>query len=442
MTNKFSLKLVKFFGLAIATVIVVVAIAFHQLAAQKAPDSRLRETTLSGQSAVIERSLFGMHIAEPFSNLWPEGVASWRLWDTSSSAGLPFWPHLERHKGEWDFRTLDDCVQLAQEKGVDLIYVMGLTPKWAAARPDDSSPYGDGPTPSEPKDLEDWRNYVRTVATRYKGKIRYYEIWNEPNLKNFYTGTLDQMLVLAREAYTILKEVDPAIQVISPSVIAGDYGWLVKGGAAWLDEYFSKGGDAYTDIVGAHFYQQQHDLPPEAAIPQIQQIQAVMKKHGLEKKPLWNTETGFGDKGQNIFFSEEDSAAYVARAYILNWALGIPRYYWYAWDNRNVVTILLVEKDGKTLTAAGKAYGEVQKWLVGSRLEGCDRDGDETWMCQLTKEGGDRAWIVWNPKREITLEVPRSFGVRHVSDLTGKESLLSLQNRLKVGKMPVLLSAK
>ncbi|MBW4544666.1 MAG: hypothetical protein KME25_09520 [Symplocastrum torsivum CPER-KK1] len=424
----------KLLGLALTSSLLVVFI-YTQPSFLKDIGMRLSGTQAAAVSTKpIPQTYFGMHIAEPFRIPWPAvPIGSWRLWDTSSAAGLPFWPHLEREKGQWDFRTLDDCVKLASEKGVDLIYTMALTPKWAAAR-NDSSPYGDGPTAAEPKNLDDWRNFVRTVATRYKGKIQYYEIWNEPNLKHFFSGSIDQLVTLAREAYTIIKEVDPAAKVVSPSLYS-DYGAL-----PWLDEYFAKGGGNYADIIGAHFYIA-NDKPPEESLPLIRKVQQVIAKHKLEQKPFWNTETGYGNKQDNAFYSDEQSMAYVARMYLLNWASGIERFYWYAWDNRNVVTMLMVKEDNQTLTGAAKAYGEIQKWLVGSQMKKCQPDFRNTWTCELVQESGKPAWVVWNSQRDdLSFKVPENYEVQQVQNLYGEKTELGRDRILKIGSLPVLLS--
>ncbi len=421
--------------LALATLVLVGVIVYHQPSILKVSATHLSNTRITTiPTQPIGRSLFGMHIADSDKIPWPAvPIATWRLWDAATHHGLAFWAHLERQKGKWDFRTLDYCVELAQRHAVELVYTLGITPKWAAARPDDSSPYGDGPTASEPKNLDDWRNYVRTVATRYKGKIRYYEIWNEPNLKHFFSGTVDQMVALAREAYTILKQVDPSITVVSPSLYAD---W---GGFKWFDEYFAKGGSKYADVIGAHFYIGK-EKTPEDSLSLIREVQNVMAKHGLAQKPLWNTETGYGNKGENVFYSAEDSMAYVARTYLVNWASGMERFYWYAWDNRNVVTMLMVEEDKKTLTPAAQAYAQIQKWLIGSRMKRCEPDQKNTWMCELTSEEGKPLWIVWNPKQEQDLVIPENTGVRQVHHLDGTKTDLPNHRRLKVGRLPVLLS--
>ncbi len=423
----------KFLGLTLAALVLVV-VACNPPSVLKESSARLSETrTATLSNTPIARSLFGMHIGNPDKIPWPTvPFASWRLWDVAGSAGLTFWPHLEPQQGKWDFRTLDDCVELAQRHGVELVYTLGMTPKWAAVRPNDGSAYGDGPTPSEPKNMDDWRNYVKTVANRYKGKIRYYEIWNEPNLKHFFSGTPEQMVELAREAYTILKEIDSSIQVISPSIFTDFGGWN------WLDEYMSKGGKAYADIIGAHFYLGKGS--PEDSLRLVREVQQVMKKHGLAEKPLWNTETGFGHKQSNVFFSDEESMAFVARSYILNWAAGIERFYWYGWDTRNVVTILMVREDNKTLTPSAQAYSEVQKWLVGSRMKKCEPDNQNTWTCELTKEGGEAAWIVWNSKGKQEFKVPEAFDIQQVRNLKGENTALPDNRLLKIEALPVLLS--
>src|SRR5438034_997580 len=84
----------------------------------------------------------------------------------------------------------------------------------------------DGPT-AEPADIQHWRDYVTTMARRYKGRVRHYEIWNEPNLKQFYTGSVATMAQLVREAAIALKDIDPTIVVVSPSATE-------RGGIAWL----------------------------------------------------------------------------------------------------------------------------------------------------------------------------------------------------------------
>ena len=130
------------------------------------------------------------------------------------------WPQVEIEKNRYDWRILDREVDLAEKHHVDLLMTFGFTPDWAAAGPV-GAPMGRfhpgqharGEVVGDIADLDDWRNYIRTQALRYKGRILYYEIWNEPNLPgNRIIGTPERMLTLAKEAYATLKQVDSTLK--------------------------------------------------------------------------------------------------------------------------------------------------------------------------------------------------------------------------------------
>lgn len=393
---------------------------------------------LEPPNSQISNNLFGMHlhyaatlpphrIDPPITTKtpWPAvSFGGWRLWDAYVA-----WPWLEPKKGEWNFEVLDNAVALAEEQGVEVLLPLALTPTWASARPTERSTYGPG-LAAEPKKMEDWRNYVRTVATRYKGRIRYYELWNEPNRKGVYTGSLEDLLRLFQEAYQILKEVDPLNVVVGPATSNDRFD-----GVSWLDQYLESGGGNYTDVISYHFYVGAH-LPPEEMVKLIHRVQDVKAKYGYQDKPLWNTEAGW-PHGKT--FSDDEAAAYVARAYILNWAAGISRFYWYAWDNHSWVSLYMVEQaDRKTLKSAAIAYQEVQKWLVGKQMDRCQLDRSNTWTCHLTGEDNYRAWILWNPDGPESFRVPRNWQVEQLRDLAGDQRSLSA-DRIEIGPSPLLL---
>ena len=72
-------------------------------------------------------------------------------------------------------------METAYKNDKEIIYTMGMPAKWAALYPDKKSPYSEEITCSPPSHIELWRRYVRVLGNRYKGKIKYWEIWNEPD---------------------------------------------------------------------------------------------------------------------------------------------------------------------------------------------------------------------------------------------------------------------
>lgn len=387
-----------------------------------------------GQGVSFPREYFGMHIhnAEKPGH-WPlVSFGSWRLWD----AGVD-WASLEPSKGQWNFSRLDGYVDRAGQAGVSILLPLALTPRWASARPDEPAPYGPGQA-SEPVNTDDWRNYVRTVATRYRGRIRAYEIWNEPNLPMFWTGGIPKLVELTRIAHEEIKRIDPAALVVSPSAVEFDKG------IAWIRSFLDAGGASAVDVVGFHLYQ--NGKPPESMIPKVQQLRDQLKAGGYAGKPLWNTETGlfinnhlpapgvsWSAEWKRERIEPEQAADYVMRAFLISRALGFERYYWYAWDNR---VLGLVEPADLSQKVTARAYAHAAAYLLRSTLERCDRDAGGLWVCRLRMANGRPAQALWVDPAASTLrtKVSSPFASGKVVSFDGESSVESpLGATLSVG---------
>jgi len=383
---------------------------------------------LQSPNAIIPSSYFGLHIhhlAYPVPTPWPNmPVPEWRLWDADVT-----WADVEPGKGQWRFEKLDSYVSLAQQHGTGILLTLGGSPRWASARPNVRSNYTPGFT-GEPANIDDWRTFVKTVTLRYKGRIQAYEIWNEPNLQDYWSGTTEQMLALTKEASLIIRSVDPKAIVVSPSATA-DYG------IPWLAAFLTKGGGQYVDVIGFHFYVNPHTLLPEEMLPVIQGVHEVLADNGLANKPVWNTESGWLKPAK--FDSDELAAAFLARAFILSWAAGIQRFYWYGWDNQYMAIITYKESE-RTITPAGSAYKIMEQWLVGARMQSCTSTSDHTWTCQLNRSR-KKEWIVWNSQGNHKFDVPRAWSVASATRLLQDSHPLK-EASVDVGPVPVLLTAR
>lgn len=405
------------------------------------------QSLIHSPATPVQREYFGMHIhrtVEPQPWLskggrltpWPTvKFGSWRLWDAYVA-----WPNLEPEKGQWKFATLDKYVAMANLAKVDVLLPLGLSPAWASARPGEPSSYQPG-NAAEPLNMDDWRDYVRTVATRYKGRIHAYELWNEVNLKGFYSGSPEKLIQMARIAYVTLKEIDPDVIVVSPSVTGGGRN------PEWLNNYLAIGGGQYADVIAYHFYVPQKS--PEAMLPVIRQVQQIMRNHGQGNKPLWNTETGWrienkpmtpriGAAGSDwLDLDDRESAAYVARALILGWSAGLSRFYWYAWDNFDMG---LINPSNRSIKPAGLAYAKTVVWMEGAVFSGC-AETNAVWVCELNDAQGRPAHIVW---RETGSDqgwvIPTIWAARQVEMLDGEIRELSPgRAKVLVNQSPMLV---
>ncbi len=395
----------------LATILIAVSLA-------SAADSR----HLARPQDSVPPTYFGMHIhrlAE--GTAWPSvPFETWRLWDARVS-----WPQVEPKKSEWKFELLDSYVSSAEQHHVEILLPLGLCPTWASSRPAEPSSYQPG-NAAPPQNMQDWRDYVQTIGLRYKGRIHAYEIWNEPNLPGFFTGTVPQMIELARVAREVLREIDPTVQIVSPAATEAS-------GVKWLDQFLAQGGGRFVDVIGFHLYVD--PAPPEDMVQRIADIRSVLSRHNL-RLPLWSTEAGWAHP--KPFPSQDVAAAYVARAFLLSWAAGVSRFYWYAWDNHGWVSLQMTDATGKP-EAPATAYSEITHWLTGRRVEDCKSDFSDNWICSLSGAGAHE-WIVWNARRSAGFSVPKDWKVSEVRDLAGHERKLAGPS-IEIGVSPQMLEA-
>jgi xylan 1,4-beta-xylosidase len=135
---------------------------------------------------------------------------------------------------------------------------------------------------SPPKDWGAWRELISALARHLIDRYGVdevagwsFEVWNEPNLVVFWTGTLDDYLRLYHESARALKEVDDRLQVGGPSTAAAE--WIER-----LAAYAEQSG-APLDFVTSHTY---GNLPLNA--------RPALARHGFERIPVWWTEWGVG----------------------------------------------------------------------------------------------------------------------------------------------------
>lgn len=373
----------------------------------------------------VPASYFSLNILfHPLTQVpWPSvPFGGWRLSHVN-------WADLEPEQDRWNFDLLDKYVSWGQEHHTEILMALTYTPRWDSSTPDAATDVEVGNPPGlsgAPRDMQSWRTFVHTVAIRYKGRIHDWEMWNEPNRPQSWTGSVEQMVAMTREASQILKRVDPDNIVVSPTPTGSS-------GIAFLQRFLQDGGGQYVDVVGYHFYAGSGN-PPEAEVALIQQVKSLMRQYGAGDKPLWNTETGWLGSDQ---LSQRQSAAYVARAYILNWAAGVSRFYWYAWDDHHGAKIQMTEQDNATLAPAGEAFAAVQKWLLGAVMNRCASSEDGTWICTLHRDKRI-SHIAWNSKGDKSFAIPASWRARHVIGLCGRERVVHA-GRVEIGSVPIRL---
>src|SRR4029079_2396392 len=128
------------------------------------------------------------------------------------------WEDIELRKGKfWNdqlnkstWEKYDRIVDTAHKHGLEIIARLDRPP--SRARQDNSI------AEAPPDDFDDYGDFVAAVVERYKGKIRYYQLWNEPNI---YPEGGNRAVApvasprLLQIGYQRAKAVDPNVRILS-----------------------------------------------------------------------------------------------------------------------------------------------------------------------------------------------------------------------------------
>jgi len=230
----------------------------------------------------------------------------------------------------WD--KYDRIVALAQDHHLEIIARLDAPPAW-------SRKMGNAPgwTMAPPDNLEDYGDYVYAVVSRYKGRIRYYQVWNEPNI---YPEWGDQpadpagFVKLLQTAYRRAKEADPDCVIICAGLAQTteetpeEFGPRNMSDLLYLEKMYLAGAQGHFDIMGAQVYglfTGPHDRRlsrDRSNYSRVQLLREIMVRHGDANKPIWATELGWNALPQDFAgpaiygrVSESYQAIYAAQAY-------------------------------------------------------------------------------------------------------------------------------
>ncbi|GAB4566867.1 MAG: hypothetical protein Kow0047_18590 [Anaerolineae bacterium] len=236
--------------------------------------------------------------------------------------GYLSWESAEPEPGQYYWVDADNIVNAYETQGLKVLMRVHLTPAWA--RPANT------PLSYPPEDPEDLAAFMGALATRYRGRIHAYEIWNEPNLAYEWGNIWPDPYVygdMLKAIYPVVKAVDPQALVIAGGVATtGPGSPSAVGDLDWLRAFYAGGARGYFDALSTHPYG--FGKPPDAHDPwglsldRVLDQRALMIEYGDEETPLWITEMGWPvrtpawDLGEHQPFvvSQEEQAQYLLDA--------------------------------------------------------------------------------------------------------------------------------
>ena len=180
-----------------------------------------------------------------------------------------------------DFAGVDELYDRILAVGMRPVVELGFMPAALAADPD-ATVFTYRGIISPPRDWSEWHGLIHGLTAHLVERYGIdevatwgFEVWNEPNLVVFWTGTKDDYLRLYAESARAVKSVDARLQVGGPSTAAAEW---VDSLAAYAQEH-----DLPLDFVSTHTY---GNMPLDTRPAQV--------RHGFGDAPIWWTEWGAG----------------------------------------------------------------------------------------------------------------------------------------------------
>ncbi len=233
-----------------------------------------------------------------------------------------YWERIQPKPDVWNFSRMDDVIDEFGKNGIEVQGIYCYLPQWATAKEwKPLNPKGKGK--SRP-DYELWRTFIAKTAERYRGKMRYVEVWNEPDLLGFANFSATEYINMMKIAYTETKKNDPEMKVLT-------------GGFAGMPPATSTARQVEPDLIprtlteGKGFYDvfAFHGHGPFSGYrTQIEKLIKMCEDLKVET-PWFANETAIS----SIYVGELTQATTLFQKLLYSWARGSIGYNWY--DLRN-----------------------------------------------------------------------------------------------------------
>ncbi len=190
------------------------------------------------------------------------------------------WDGIETEKGKYSWLFWDDYVRIAvDEYGITLIPYICYTPAWNSTG--DSSNYWN----HTPIDYEAFGRFIQVLVNRYKDRIKTWELWNEPDITAYWSGTAADLAKLTKIGAQAVRRADPTAKV----VLAGLAHRTEFTRALFRDHGISP----FVDVVNCHSYYETWNGDALETIPEyVNTLADIIAQYG-NKQSLWMAEVGY-----------------------------------------------------------------------------------------------------------------------------------------------------
>lgn len=291
---------------------------FSTPAATASPPVAPRDTVFGINSHLASRYPNYQTLSQPAGVLADTG-AGWAREDFQ-------WHRIEPQPGRFDWGFTDRVVELLTARGINIVGVLGPSVGWATPFAGDKS----SNVSFYPPDPQRYAAFAQAVVAHYRGRVSYWEVWNEPDNAHYWQPAPDPAAYarLLQTAAPAIKAANPEAKVLLGGLVPFDLSFLRAIGASGAWSAF--------DILSLHPYVD--PASPEGGQIGVAGVGAAKAlADSLGPKPIWVTEVGWatgpGDRDPAGKTDEATQANFLVRAAALLRAAGAERVLWYSFKD-------------------------------------------------------------------------------------------------------------
>ncbi|MCA1901393.1 MAG: beta-galactosidase [Candidatus Hydrogenedens sp.] len=276
--------------------------------------------------------------------------------EIASRAGIKWtredfvWAHIEPEPGKFQFDYYDNLVNTALNYGISVYGILCYWSNW-------TEPY-------TLKGIEDFVRYTEATVEHFKDRVKFWEIYNEPNIF-FWQGPKELYPELVKRCYETIKRVDPSAQVLAISTSGIDFNFI---------DFCMKAGTPF-DILTIHPYRRV--LDEEKFIFELKRV-----ANQVQNRPVWITEMGWSSHLWQNGVTEREQALLLARSYLSAIASGaVQNISWYDFRNDGDDPFYFesnfgIIKNNFAPKPALRACANICNLLPDNKINNCDNLGN------------------------------------------------------------------
>jgi len=236
--------------------------------------------------------------------------------DLASEAGFSFvrvdllWAELEK-QDHYDFTPFDKLMRSLEARDMGVLWLLAY-----------GHPEHGGRSPQSIEDIAAYARYAAAAVSHYRGRNARFEVWNEPNGKQFLENPATYPDLL-RAALDAIRLQDPSAAVSTGGTSGFDFPFLTL--------MLESGSAQKASAIGVHPYR---DSGPETLAGDLLLLRGLIQSTAGSSMPVWDTEWGYssyglsrkdsGDRNGHSDVAQTRQAVLVARECLTVWILGLP----------------------------------------------------------------------------------------------------------------------